>query len=94
MRAFYPWMDDLFGTKRTWLLSGFALLLFGAETIVLPIPAHASCQYLGTNYSVQYDCTQNQPWLPYGTQGNPPVGSNPTPICAQPMHQHDMACAG
>jgi hypothetical protein len=36
----------------------------------------AMCQYLGQNYDVQYDCLAPQPWLPYGTGNNPPLGGS------------------
>jgi hypothetical protein len=36
----------------------------------------AMCQFLGTNYNVQYPCDQYQPWLPYGTGNNPPLGGS------------------
>lgn len=95
MQALYPWLDEFFGTRRMALLAVFAMVAFGAEMIALPMPtAHASCQYLGTNYPVQYDCTQNQPWLPYGTYDNPPnTGPYPGTNCSLPMNQHNMGCS-
>lgn len=41
-------------------------------------PAHAgpTCTFLGQNYDVQYDCLENQPWLPWGTANNPPLGGS------------------
>jgi hypothetical protein len=40
--------------------------------------AHAdpTCTFLGQNYNVQYDCLAPQPWLPYGTGNNPPLGGS------------------
>lgn len=58
--------------------------------------AHAdpTCQYLGTNYPVKYDCLQNQPWLPYGTYDNPPnTGAYPGTNCSLPMNQHNQGCS-
>lgn len=34
------------------------------------------CQFLGTNYNIYYPCDQYQPWLPYGTANNPPLGGS------------------
>jgi hypothetical protein len=95
MQPFYPWLDRFFGLKRTALLALFAWIAIGAEGILLPIPAHAdpTCTFLGQNYPVQYDCMQNQPWLPYGTPGNPPnTGAYPGTNCALPMNQHNEGC--
>jgi hypothetical protein len=39
MRPLYPWLDRFFGTRRLGLLAVFSVLAFGAETIVLPMPA-------------------------------------------------------
>lgn len=69
----------------------------GATLTFAAAPAHAatSCQYLGQNYPVQYDCTQNQPWLPYGTYDNPPLsGPYAGTDCSLPMNQHNMGCTG
>lgn len=45
MRALYPWLDGFFGTRRLGLLAVFAMVAFGAEMIVLPMPgAHADDQ--------------------------------------------------
>lgn len=40
-------------------------------------PGPGKCQFLGTNYNVYYPCDQYQPWLPYGTANNPPLGGSP-----------------
>jgi hypothetical protein len=34
------------------------------------------CQFLGQNYNIWYPCDQYQPWLPYGTAHNPPLGGS------------------
>lgn len=38
--------------------------------------AEPMCQFLGANYDVQYPCTEYQPWLPWGTGNNPPLGGS------------------
>lgn len=52
--------------------AGLAAAVFAAQ------PAHAdpTCTFLGQNYDVQYDCLAPQPWLPYGTGNNPPLGGS------------------
>lgn len=39
-------------------------------------PGPGMCQFLGQNYPVWYPCDQYQPWLPYGTANNPPLGGS------------------
>lgn len=52
---------------------GFAAL--GAQPAQAdPYGAPGECQFLGQNYNVWYPCDQYQPWLPYGTANNPPLG--------------------
>lgn len=50
----------------------------GAATVAAASSAHAdpTCQFLGQNYNVYYDCLAPQPWLPYGTGNNPPLGGS------------------
>lgn len=50
----------------------------GAAAVVAAGSAHAdpTCTFLGQNYNVTYDCLAPQPWLPYGTGNNPPLGGS------------------
>ncbi|ORV92716.1 hypothetical protein AWC11_07620 [Mycobacterium interjectum] len=61
-------------------LLAVAALVAGISAAVLGAgPAQADpamCQFLGSNYDVQYDCLAPQPWLPYGTGNNPPLGGS------------------
>lgn len=62
-----------------------AAALFGAATIAAanataepaPGPGPGMCQFVGSQYPVYYPCDQMQPWLPFGTPGNPPAGREP-----------------
>lgn len=56
-----------------------------------PGPGPGMCQYLGTNYPVYYDCTGYQPWLPYGTADNPPLGGG-LPDCTG-VNIHNIGCS-
>lgn len=59
------------------LLFGAALAgvaIFGAPSA--PADPDPTCTFLGQNYNVQYPCLQYQPWLPYGTGNNPPLGGS------------------
>lgn len=58
-------------------ISGAIFLAFWFSALVHASPAHAdTCTFLGQNYNVQYDCTQYQPWLPFGSGNNPPLGGS------------------
>uniref|UniRef100_UPI00389B2BBF hypothetical protein n=1 Tax=Mycobacterium sp. HUMS_1102779 TaxID=3383487 RepID=UPI00389B2BBF len=87
------------------ILAAAALLLsaygFGAFD---PASAHAEpgcqpfggpgcCQFLGQNYTVYYPCTQYQPWLPYGTANNPPLGGSVAGDCSLPINAHNIGCS-
>lgn len=52
-----------------------------------------SCQFLGANYNVNYDCTAPPPWLPFGTGDNPPYGSQlPASDCTG-INIHNVGCS-
>lgn len=48
-----------------------------APAVASPGPGPGMCQYLGSQYPVYYPCDEYQPWLPYGTPGNPQAGREP-----------------
>lgn len=62
------------------LLAAGALAVAGVGAALgVAGPAQAdpgTCTFLGQNYNVQYQCDQYQPWLPYGTGNNPPLGGS------------------
>jgi hypothetical protein len=55
------------------LTAGFGFAMFSADRAQAD---PAMCTFLGQNYNVQYDCLAPQPWLPYGTGNNPPLGGS------------------
>ena len=78
----------------------FAVMAAGTVIGIGAATAHADpyggpgqCQYLGTNYNVYYPSAQYQPWLPYGTANNPPLGAMPPGSCTDPFNAHNMACS-
>ncbi|WP_088294985.1 hypothetical protein [Mycobacterium avium] len=60
------------------LAAAAAACALGAAAVAGASAAHAgpTCQFLGQNYNVDYDCLAPQPWLPYGTANNPPLGGS------------------
>ncbi|OMC01753.1 hypothetical protein A5746_10890 [Mycolicibacterium conceptionense] len=62
-----------------------------APAHAVPGPGPGMCQYLGTNYPVYYECTDYQPWLPYGTADNPPMGGG-LPDCTG-VNLHNIGCS-
>jgi hypothetical protein len=81
---------------------GLALVAAVCALIGATPAAHADpgpmCTFLGANYDVQYPCLENQPWLPYGTAGNPPQGGSGVmpsngEYCSLPINQHNVGCS-
>ncbi|MGV0768706.1 hypothetical protein [Mycobacterium syngnathidarum] len=64
-----------------------------AAAQAVPGPGPGMCQYLGTNYPVYYECTDYQPWLPYGTADNPPAGSELPAADCTGVNIHNVGCS-
>ena len=83
-------------TRLATALLGVAMLAVAAGGVDLGDTPNAkadpTCQYLGQNYPVKYDCNVNQPWLPYGTPGNPPLSGPDLADCSGSVHRYHQAC--
>jgi hypothetical protein len=69
-------MKRLFAVAALAAVGAASALGVGAAQADPGFGGPGECQFLGTNYNVYYPCNQYQPWLPYGTANNPPLGGS------------------
>lgn len=63
--------------RRLLAAVGIAAAGFGfAAFSVGKANADPTCTFLGQSYNITYDCNQYQPWMPFGTANNPPLGGS------------------
>jgi hypothetical protein len=74
--------------------AGFAAFSAGNANADPGSGGTGECQYLGTSYNIYYPCTEYQPWLPYGTANNPPLGGVPqSPQDCSGVRMHNIGCS-